>query len=246
MSPFFFFFITPPIRFGGSTPAQNREEQKKADYRALIYTIISLSFLLLLTVGYILYIFTPPSYGYKNFEKLGTIDCYISGVSEENGYVFHMITAESSKVYTTIVTKKRASELDALCKEDPNRENLYRLDVYSTGTENVYVSTYDDLSRKEAWQDYKRALRDNSVSTNFSELVVSSFCAVLLLVGIIIFARWLRRNLRNDKMEKALNSDQTRALASSVSDEGEDRKKEELEDEALLNSIDTTSNSWHK
>ena len=246
MSPFFFFFITPPIRFGGSTPAQNREEQKKSDNRALVYTIVSLSFLLLLTVGYILYVFTPPTYGYKNFKKLGTVDCHISGASEEKGYVFYLIPDDSSEVYKTIVTKKRAQELKLLCQEDPLSENVYRLDVYSTGANMDYVSTYDGLSRKEAWQDYKQALRDNSLSTSGFELGLAIFCAVLLLIGILFFSRWLRRNLRNNKLEKALNSDQTRALASSVSDEGEDRKKEELEDEALLNSIDTTSNAWHK
>ena len=151
MTNFFILFPIPiPIEPSISI---NPKGRKKADHRSICWIIASVAFLLLLSLGYVLYVLTPPAYGYKNFEKIGTVDCHISGSSEAGGYFFYLNPDRSSEVFITMVTKKRAKELDRLCQDDPASETLYRLDVYSTGTNYVYVSTYDGLSRKEAWKD---------------------------------------------------------------------------------------------
>lgn len=239
MTNFFILIPVPPISSGSK-----HYEKKKVTRRTIGFIILSVAFLLLLCVGYILYVFTPPAYGYKNFEKIGTVDCHISGSSEDNGYVFYLIPDGSSEFYKTIVTKKRAQELAQICHDDPTSENVYRLDVYSTGTDDYYVSTYDGLSREEAWKDYKAALRDNSIKTHGVEMGMAIFCSVILSGALIILIRWLVRTIRNEKTEKSIASARNRELAESMPDEND--KKEELSDEALLESLDTNNNSWHK
>ena len=237
------FFILIPLPVVPSN-SKNDEMRKRTDKRTIWKIILCVAFLLLLCVGYVLYVLTPPTHGYKNVEKLGPVDCHINGISEQGGYVFYLKSELSSETYTTIVSKKRAKELASICLDDPTSDNVYRLDVYSTGTDNVYVSTYDGLSREEAWKDYKTALRDNSLKAHDEDFVMAIICSVILAVSLIFVIRWLVRTIRDEKTQKAIASTQNRELAESMPEE--DPKKEELADEALLESLDTNNNSWHK
>ena len=68
----------------------------------------------------------------------------------------------------------------------------------------------------------------------------------MMLIMLIIFFYVLKKSIRDDKTETALSSDINRAKAAATPDELELKEKEELEDQALLDSIDTSNTSWHK
>lgn len=239
----FFFFIPIPL----ITPKkEDREERKKDERRKLAWIIVVWAFLLLLCLGCILYVLTPATGGYKNFEKVGTVDCYLNGTSTEKGCIFRYYTPDSPQVQSSIISKKRAAELDEISKMDPLGTELYQMDVYSTGFSDYFVCTYPDMNRKEAWKDYKTALFDNSISKDADLLAAVSVCGVMMLIMLIIFSYVLKKSIRDDKTETKLASDLNRAKAAATPDEIELKEKEELEDQALLDSIDTSNTSWHK
>ena len=239
----FFFFIPIPL----ITPKkEDREERKKDERRNLAWIIVVWAFLLLLCLGCILYVLTPATGGYKKFEKVGTVDCYLNGTSTEKGCIFRYYTPDSPQVQSSIITKKRAKELDEISKMDPMGTELYQMDVYSTGFSDYFVCTYPDMDRKEAWKDYKAALFDNSISKDADLLAAATVCGVMMLIMLIIFSYVLKKSIRDDKTETALSSDINRAKAAATPDELELKEKEELEDQALLDSIDTSNTSWHK
>lgn len=239
----FFFFIPIPL----ITPKkEDREERKKDERRKLVWIIVVWTFLLLLCLGCILYVLTPATGGYGSFEKVGTVDCYLNGTSTEKGCIFRYYTPDSPELHSSIISKKRAKELDEISKLDPMGTELYQMDVYSTGFSDYFVCTYPDMDRKEAWKDYKTALFDNSISKDGDLLAAAAVCGVMMLIMVIIFSYVLKKSISDDKTEAKLTSDLNRAKAVATPDETELKEKEELEDQALLDSIDTSNTSWHK
>ncbi|MBQ5966143.1 MAG: hypothetical protein IJL60_00020 [Clostridiales bacterium] len=241
----FFFFIPIPLLPSGKENLDRPERQKK-EHRGLITCILVWVFILLLCLGWIFYILNPPTGGYRNFEKIGTVDCYLNGTSTQKGCIFRYYTPDSPELYTSIISKKRAAELDVLQQQDPFGNELYQMDIYSTGRSDYFVCTYPDMDRKEAWKDYKKALFDNSVSKDADSLAAATCCSVVLVLLIIVFAYVLNKSIRDSRTEQEIGSVLNKAKAEATPVEIEIQQKEDQEDQDLFESFDASNTSWHK
>ena len=68
----FFFFIPIPLLPSGKENL-DRPQRQKEEHRGLITCILVWVFILLLCLGWIFYVLNPPTGGYRNFEKIGTV-----------------------------------------------------------------------------------------------------------------------------------------------------------------------------
>lgn len=244
MTGFFFFFPIPLLPSGKEN--LDRPQRQKEEHRGLVVCILVWVFILLLCLGWIFYVLNPPTGGYKNFQKTGTVDCYLNGTSTQKGCIFRYYIPDSPEIQTSIISKKRAAELDILQQQDPFGTQLYQMDVYSTGRSDHFVCTYPDMDRKEAWKDYKKALLDNSVSKEAEALALCTVCSVLLVLLIIVFAYVLKKSIRDSRTEQEVSSVLNKAKAEATLDETEIQQKEDQEDQELFESFDASNTSWHK
>ena len=180
-----------------------------ASFRQLVSALCTLCFV---TLGMVImfaiilfFIFFPNVGSYDEFYPLDTINCYISSVSDSDGYKVILISENDATVLTAPVTKERYQEMQYLAQhEDPT--TLYCLNTYRSGTYDMFISTYDDQSTEEAWEDYKQAIQDNSIHRNTPVIVLCSIMALVFLAFFIGLLVHLIKQIGNHKRTRAIEA----------------------------------------
>ncbi|MBR5975708.1 MAG: hypothetical protein IK020_11070 [Clostridiales bacterium] len=189
--------------------AKNGETIEPATFSQYITALCILSFLALAGVIMfaiiLFFIFFPNTGSYDEFYPYGTINCYISGVSDTDGYNVILISENDGTVLTAPVTKSRFQEMEYLYKNEPS-DTMYCLNTYRSGTYDMFISTYDDQTTEEAWEDYKQALQDNSIHKNTAVIVVCCLFALLFLGCFIGLLDKIIKEIGNHKRAKAIEA----------------------------------------
>lgn len=188
--------------------AKNGETIEPATFRQYIGALCILMFLsLTLVITFALclfFIFFPYTGSFDDFYPSGTVNCYISRASDTYGYTLTLITEEDGAILTTPLTKARYQEMDYLCKNEPS--TLYCLNTYHTGKGSTFISTYDDQTTDEAWQDYKAATQQSSIHKNTAGIVALIILTLPFLIFCIGLLMKIIKEIRSHRSAKAIEA----------------------------------------
>ena len=252
--------------FNRGNEGQDNGSSSRTSFSGIVcaYSILlTLLLVLLLAVVFgLISFFFPRTGSFEDFYPTGSINCYLSGVSETDGYHVLLITEEDATILTTPVTEKRYREMKYLHETEP-ATTCYCLNTYKTGTGDDFISTYEDQTTEEVWQDYCAAVRDGSLHKNLAVIVVLFIPLVLSLLFFILLLRALIREIRNHRSGKALEAsilnqqEEKTEKESTVSlpllpgetppEKASDPtlpKKDDLSEE--IDNFDPGNASWHK
>ncbi|MBO4473702.1 MAG: hypothetical protein J5750_02185 [Clostridiales bacterium] len=189
--------------------AKNGETIEPATFSQYITALCILSFLALAGVIMfaiiLFFIFFPNTGSYDDFYPYDTINCYISSVSDTDGYKVILVSEGDGTVLNAPVTKARYQEMEYLYKNEP-ANTMYCLNTYRSGTYDMFISTYDDQTTEEAWKDYKQALKDNSIHKNTAVIVVCCLFGLVFLGCFIGLLVKIIKEIGNHQRAKAIEA----------------------------------------
>ena len=206
-----------------------------------IFSLITLGCLIIFSIMFLFYLFPYPG-SFNEFSPAGKVNVRLSQVSDTNGYSLIFITDDGEYVLSTPVTKSRYQEMEYLYETEP--ETMYCLQAYHTAGDDLFISTYADQDTEDAFEDYKHALRDNSLKKNLGVMIFLGFLILLFLALTIIVFRAIFRYIRGRNLKTTLETegkilpDAPEALSETPS------ISTDLSDE--IDNFDPQNASWHK
>lgn len=227
--------------------SRNSSEQGRPAFstKQKLYVDLSLClsclFLLVIIVCAMVYFIVPHTGDYDGFHDAGTVDCYISTVSDSDGYVVNLISKEGT-LFSTPISKERYQEL-AYIKEQETDPVCYRMEIFETDNGNYFVSTYEDPSRREAWEDYRSALFVNTFKRDLGGIIVGGVFILLLLAFEIFF---LIRTIRGFRYTRPENQIVVPPEGNGYSPSPRPEPAEEPQEDTRFDDIDPSNMSWHK
>ena len=199
--------------------SKNGEELPPATFSQYITALGILAFLclagVLMFAIILFFIFFPNTGSYDDFYPYDTINCYISSVSDTDGYNIILISENDGTVLTAPVTKARYQEMEYLYKNEP-ADTMYCLNTYRSGTYDMFISTYADQTTEEAWEDYKQAIQDNSIHKNTAVIVICCIMGLISLGFFIALLVKIIKELGNHKRAKAIEAEVSKEQSPST------------------------------